>query len=43
MTPREWFLIYDAREGEPKYGSLTQTEVEDMTEALKEAQRNEHR
>lgn len=30
MTPAEWFLIYDARMGEPKYGNLLESEVEEL-------------
>lgn len=34
MTLREWWCVYDARVGEPKYGSMSESEVESCYETL---------
>jgi hypothetical protein len=34
MTPDEWWLVYDAKVGEPKYGSMTESEVEELYEIV---------
>lgn len=34
MTMAEWWWVYDSKVGEPKYGSLTQSEVEELYEDL---------
>lgn len=34
MTPDEWWLVYDAKIGEPKYGSMTESEVEELYEIV---------
>lgn len=36
MTIAEWWLVYDAKVGEPKYGSLTETDVEELYGVLKD-------
>jgi len=35
MTPAEWWLMYDAKVGGPKYGSLTEPEVDDLYQMLR--------
>jgi len=34
MTPREWWLVYDAKVGKPKYGGLTEDEAERLYRML---------
>jgi len=37
MTPREWWLLYDANVGERRYGSLTESDCESLLHTLNEA------
>lgn len=34
MTMAEWWLIYDAKIGEPRYGSLSETDTERLYQEL---------
>jgi hypothetical protein len=36
MSPQEWWWVYDARVGEPKYGKMTLTEVEELYHMLED-------
>ena len=35
MTLREWWWLYDAKIGEPKVGSLTESEADELYKAAK--------
>lgn len=35
MTPQEWWWIYDAKIGEPHYGSLRESEIDELYEDMK--------
>lgn len=37
MTPREWWLLFDFHVGEKRYGDLTETEVEELSDFLDQA------
>lgn len=43
MTMRQFWCIYDAKIGEPKYGSMRESEVERLYQALTDAQEAEKR
>jgi hypothetical protein len=34
MTPQEWMWIYDAKVGEPMYGSMPESLVEELYDLL---------
>jgi hypothetical protein len=34
MTVDEWWLVYDSKVGETKYGTLTESEVEELYQDL---------
>jgi hypothetical protein len=37
MTPAEWWLVYDAKVGEPRHGNLRESEAAELYELLKGA------
>lgn len=39
MTLREFWCLYDAKFGEPKYGNLTESEVADLYDRMKAAKK----
>jgi len=34
MTPQEWWWVYDAKVGEPRYGQMPESLVEELYEML---------
>lgn len=41
MTLREWWLVYDSKVDEPRYGNLRESEVEEFYQMLIEEQEKE--
>lgn len=37
MCPAEWWLIYDAKIGEPKYGGMPESDVAELYDTLEKA------
>ncbi len=35
MTMAEWWLVYDAKVGEPRYGNMRESEIESLYQAMK--------